>query len=130
WIGKKYGIHHIQISHYNSRVQEVTERRHYPIREALIKACENDMMLWTQQIFYVFWAERVSISKATGRSLYWMAHGVPQVFVFALISSHIGHSGHPSLDDSYMTLIRYAMLYIDLDTMCSRCRFRTSVLAM
>jgi len=40
------------------------------------------MTLWTQRIFYVFWAERVSISKATGRSPYWMAHGVEPLFPF------------------------------------------------
>ncbi len=45
------------------------------------------MTLWTQRIFYVFWAERVSISKATGRSPFWMAHGVEPLFPFDLVEA-------------------------------------------
>lgn len=87
WLAKKYGIHHIRISGYNSQAQGVIERRHYSVREALVKACEGDMTLWPKHIFYVFWAERVSISKVTGRSPYWMAHGVEPLFPFDIIEA-------------------------------------------
>jgi hypothetical protein len=87
WLAKRFGIHHIRISGYNSRAQGVIERRHHPVRESLVKACEHDMTLWTQRIFYVFWAERVSISKATGRSPFWMAHGVEPLFPFDLVEA-------------------------------------------
>jgi hypothetical protein len=87
WLAKKYGIHHIRISGYNSRAQGVIERRHYPVRESLVKACEGDMNHWTRRIFYVFWAERVSISKVTGRSPYWMAHGVEPLFPFDIVEA-------------------------------------------
>ncbi|KAJ6595925.1 hypothetical protein B0H10DRAFT_1828866, partial [Mycena sp. CBHHK59/15] len=82
WLSKQFNIHHIRISGYNSRTQGVIECRHHPVHEALIKACESNMTLWTQKIFYVFWAERVSISKAMGRSPYYMAHGVEPLFPF------------------------------------------------
>jgi hypothetical protein len=87
WLAKKYGIHHIRISGYNSQAQGVIERRHHSVRESLVKACEGDMTHWTRRIFYVFWAERVSISKVTGRSPYWMAHGVEPLFPFDIVEA-------------------------------------------
>jgi hypothetical protein len=33
-------------------------------------------------VFYVFWAERVSIQKSTGYSPYYLAHGVEPLFPF------------------------------------------------
>ena len=34
----RYGICHIQISPYNSQVNGVVERRHYNVREAIVKS--------------------------------------------------------------------------------------------
>lgn len=82
WLAAKYGIHHIRISGYNSRANGPVERRHYDVREAVSKACEGDLSTWTEKIFYVFWAERVSIQKSSGYSPYYLAHGVEPLFPF------------------------------------------------
>jgi hypothetical protein len=82
WLSKRYGINHIKVSGYNSRANGIVERRHYDVREAISKACEGDLQLWTERVFYVFWAERVSIQKSTGYSPYYLAHGVEPLFPF------------------------------------------------
>lgn len=87
WLSKRYGINHIKISGYNSRANGIVERRHYDVREAISKACEGDLDLWTERIFYVFWAERVSIQKSTGYSPYYLAHGVEPLFPFDIVEA-------------------------------------------
>ena len=42
WLGKKYGIRHITISPYNSQANGIVERRHFDVREALMKACDGE----------------------------------------------------------------------------------------
>jgi hypothetical protein len=87
WLSKRYGIHHIKISGYNSRANGIVERRHYDGREAISKACEGDLDLWTERIFYIFWAERVSIQKSSGYSPYYLAHGVEPLFPFDIVEA-------------------------------------------
>jgi hypothetical protein len=82
WLSKRYGINHIKVSRYNSHANGIVERHHYDIREAISKACEGDLQLWTERVFYVFWAERVSIQKSTGYSPYYLVHGVEPLFPF------------------------------------------------
>ena len=84
YLAKKYHIHHIRISAYNSRAQGPIERRHFDVREALIKAAEGDETKWPQVAPYVFWAERISIQKSTGFSPYRLAHGVDALLPFDL----------------------------------------------
>jgi hypothetical protein len=82
WLFKRYRINHIKVSGYNSRANGIVERRHYDVREAISKACKGDLQLWTEHVFYVFWAERVSIQKSTRYSPYYLAHGVKPLFSF------------------------------------------------
>ena len=87
WLSKRYGINHIRISGYNSRANGPVERRHYDVREAISKACEGNLELWTERIFHVFWAERVSIQKSTGYSPYYLVHGVEPLFPFDIVEA-------------------------------------------
>jgi hypothetical protein len=84
YLAKKYHIHHIKISPYNSQAQGPIERRHFDVREALIKASDGDISRWPDMAPSVFWAERVSIQKSTGYSPYYLAHGVEPLFPFDL----------------------------------------------
>ena len=84
YLAEKYHIHHIKISPYNSRAQGPIERRHFDVREALIKAADGDTSRWPDVAPSVFWAERVSIQKSTGYSPYFLAHGVEPLFPFDL----------------------------------------------
>jgi len=80
----KYGIHPIHVSPYNSQANGIVEKRHCDVREAIIKTCEGDETRWNQVVHSVFWAERITIQKATGLSLYFMMHGVELIFPFDL----------------------------------------------
>ena len=84
YLADKFHIHHIKISPYNSRAQGPIERRHYDVREAIVKATDGDISTWPDVTPAVFWAERVTIQKATGHSPYYMAHGVEPLLPFDL----------------------------------------------
>lgn len=84
YLSQKYNINYIRISPYNSRAQGVIERRHFDVREALIKAADGDSTRWPDVAPSVFWAERVTIQKATGYSPFYLAHGVEPLLPFDL----------------------------------------------
>ena len=54
------------------------------MREALIKAADGDKSRWPDMAPSVFWAERVTIQKATGYSPFYLAHGVEPLLPFDL----------------------------------------------
>jgi transposase InsO family protein len=83
-LARKYGIHPIHVSPYNSQANGIVERWHRDVREAIIKSCEGDETRWSQVVHSVFWAERVTIQKATGLSPYFMMHSVELIFPFDL----------------------------------------------
>ena len=84
FLAKKYGIRHIKISPYNSRAQGPIERRHFDVRESLVKAADGDEGKWHEVAHSVFWAERVTIQKSTGYSPYYIAHGTEPLLPFDL----------------------------------------------
>ena len=81
-IANKYNIRHIRISPYNSQANGIVERRHYDVREAIMKSAEGDEGKWYKFVHSVFWAERVTILKSCGMSPYFMVHGVEPLFPF------------------------------------------------
>ncbi|KJA18650.1 hypothetical protein HYPSUDRAFT_111329, partial [Hypholoma sublateritium FD-334 SS-4] len=81
---KRYHIHHIRISPYNSKAQGPIERRHYDVRESILKATDGKPDEWPDVFESVFWSERVSIQKSTGMSPYHIAHGLEAVLPFDL----------------------------------------------
>ena len=87
YLSKQYRINHIWISPYNSRANSPVERRHFDVRESLVKAAEGVEHCWSTVALSVFWAERVSIQKSTGYSPYFLAHGVEPLFPFDLFEA-------------------------------------------
>jgi hypothetical protein len=83
-LKERYDIPDIKISPYNSQANGPVERRHYDVREALMKATEGDESKWPLVAPSVFWAERVTIQKSTGYSPYYIAHGTEPLFPFDL----------------------------------------------
>jgi hypothetical protein len=81
-LASKYNIRHIRISPYNSQANGIVERRHYDVREAIMKSAEGDERKWYKVVHSVFWAERVTILKSCGMSPYFMVHGVEPLFPF------------------------------------------------
>ena len=84
YLSDKFHIYHIKITPYNSRAQGPIERRHFDVREALIKATDGDISRWPDIAASVFWAERVTIQKSTGYSPFYLAHGVEPLLPFDL----------------------------------------------
>jgi hypothetical protein len=80
----QYDICHIQISPYNLQANSVVEQHHYDVREAIIKSTLGEEVHWPLTAHSVFWAEQVTILKATRLSLYFMVHGVEPLFPFDL----------------------------------------------
>jgi hypothetical protein len=80
----KYGIHPIHVSPDNSQANSIVERQHHDVCKAIIKICKGDKMCWNQAVHSVFWAEHITIQKATGLSPYFMMHGVEPIFPFNL----------------------------------------------
>ena len=98
---KKYNVHHIRISPYNSRANGIVERRHLDLREVLMKLAGNRPEKWSNHAYHAIWAERISIQRSTGYSPYYMVHGVEPILPFDLaeqtyisptFSSRISHS--------------------------------------
>ena len=81
-LADKYHITHIRISAYNSQANGPVERRHRDVREALMKMADGEEEKWPTVAHAVFWAERITVLKSTGKSLYYMAHGVEPLLPF------------------------------------------------
>jgi hypothetical protein len=84
FLSQRYKINHIRISPYNSRANGPVERRHFDVRESLVKAAGSEENRWTTVAPSVFWAERISIQKSTGYSPYYLAHGLEPLLPFDL----------------------------------------------
>ncbi|KAJ8463434.1 hypothetical protein ONZ45_g17581 [Pleurotus djamor] len=82
YLAEKYRIRHIRISPYNSQANGIVERSHRNVRDALMKTVNHDEKRWVEACPAVFWAERVTISKVTGYSPYYLAHGLEPLFPF------------------------------------------------
>ena len=83
-LTSQYGIHHIQISPYNSQANGVVEWHHYDVREAIVKSTLGGEIRWSATAHCVFWAECITILKSTGLSLYFMVNSVKPLFPFDL----------------------------------------------
>lgn len=84
YLSSRYGIRHIRISAYNSRANGIVERRHLDVQESLMKTCNGNEKKWSDHIHSVFWAERITVSKATGYSPYYLVHGIEPALPFDL----------------------------------------------
>jgi hypothetical protein len=64
----RYDIHPICILLYNSQANGIIEHCHHDVWETIMKTCKEDKLHWYQVVHSVFWAECVTIHKATGLS--------------------------------------------------------------
>jgi transposase InsO family protein len=81
---ERYRIPQTKISPYNKQANGVVERGHFTIRESLMKACGDKPESWYTQVPLAFFADRVTISRVTGFSPFYMLHGVHPVLPFDL----------------------------------------------
>ena len=79
---ERYQIPQTKIYPYNKQANGVVERGHFTIQESLRKACRDKPESWYTQVPLAFFAERVTISRVTGFSPFYMLHGVHLVLPF------------------------------------------------
>ena len=76
WLVKKYGIRGIRIFPYNLKTNGRIERPHWDVRQMLYKATDGNPSKWFWFFHHVMWADRVTIRKGLGCSLFFMVTGV------------------------------------------------------
>jgi hypothetical protein len=87
YLSKRYHIHHIRISGYNSRANGQVERAHYDVRQALFKAADGDASKWSQVAASVFWSERVTVRKRMGCSPYFAVTGTHPIIPLDVVEA-------------------------------------------
>jgi hypothetical protein len=87
WLATKYHIYHIHISAYNKQANGLVECSHYTIWESIMEACEGDISHWLQVTPHIFWADRATIKKSIGYSLFYLAHGIEPVLPFDIVEA-------------------------------------------
>lgn len=108
---EKYKVHHIRISPYNSRAQGPIERRHFDVREALVKSAGGVETKWPEVAASVFCAEHVTVQKSMGYSPFYLAHGVEPLLPFDLAeSTYLCPAGEERLSTTELIVQQARML--------------------
>src|SRR5882724_8843985 len=68
------------ISPYNSQANGMVEKKHFDIRESLMKTCNIQHSKWVSMAPLVFWADQVTICCSINYSPSFMANGI-EVFL-------------------------------------------------
>jgi transposase InsO family protein len=126
WLEETYGIKHIRISGYNSQANGIVERKHFDVRESIMKSVQGQESKWPTVVHSVFWAERVTIKRASGMSPFYMAHGVEPILPFDLAeATYLTEPLQPWLSTEELITIRARQLQKreeDLEAMRERMR--------
>jgi len=88
YISKRYHINHICISGYNSRANEIVERSHFDVCQALFKATDGDQSKWHSVAYSVFWSERITVRRRMGCSPYFAVTGTHPLLPFDIAESN------------------------------------------
>ena len=80
---RRLKIPQVRISAYNKQANGVVERGHFIIREAIMKSVTHRKD-WPTQVPIAFFADRVTVSRVTGFSAYYLLHGIHPVLPFDL----------------------------------------------
>ena len=80
---RRLNIPQVRISAYNKQANGVVERGHFIIREAIMKSVTNRKD-WPAKVHLASFADRITVSRVTGFSAYYLLHGVHPVLPFDL----------------------------------------------
>jgi transposase InsO family protein len=83
---RRLNIPQVRISAYNKQANGVVERGHFIIREAIMKSVEQRRD-WPAKLPIALFADRVTVSRVTGYSAYFLLHGVHPILPFDLADS-------------------------------------------
>jgi len=107
----RYGIPQTRISPYNKQANGVVERGHFTIRESLIKACGDKPETWFHHVPLAFFADRISVSRVTGCSPFYVLHGVHPVLPFDLTeATFMIHGYRKGISSSDLLALRIRQL--------------------
>ncbi|KAG5633960.1 hypothetical protein DXG03_006452, partial [Asterophora parasitica] len=87
YLAKKYHIHHIRISGYNSCSNGIMEQPHFDIHQAMFNTANGVQSKWHSTIYAVFWAERIMVQKCMGCSPYYAATGTHLLLLLDIMES-------------------------------------------
>ena len=87
YLAKKYHIHHIRISGYNSQANGVVERSHFDARQALFKAVDGVQSKWSKGAYSIFWADRITVRRRMGCSPYFAVTGTYSIIPLDIAES-------------------------------------------
>jgi hypothetical protein len=87
YLAKKYHIHHIRISGYNSRANGLVERSHFDVQQALYKAVDGDQAKWSRSAYSVFWADHITICQRMGCSPYFAVTGTHPILPLDIVEA-------------------------------------------
>lgn len=80
---RRLNIPQVRISAYNKQANGVVERGHFILREAIMKSVTYRKE-WPTKVHLASFADRVTVSKVTGFSAYYLLHGIHPVLPFDL----------------------------------------------
>ena len=86
-VGKKYHVHHIRVSGYNSRANGTVERAHWDVRQALFKAADGEQDKWHRALYSCFWADRITTRKRMGVSPYFAVTGTHPIIPLDIVEA-------------------------------------------
>ena len=81
---RRQNIPQVKISAYNSKANGVVERGHFTVREAILKSCEHRTANWQEFVPHAFFADKVTVRRATGFSPFRLLFGTDPVLPFDL----------------------------------------------
>src|SRR5260370_19263284 len=72
---RKYKVHIVQISLYNSQANGKIERTQRSYLEAIWKVLQGNTSQWPGLLGYALWADRITVKRNTGYSPYYLLYG-------------------------------------------------------
>lgn len=96
---KRLNIPQVRISAYNKQANGVVERGHFIIREAILKSVKKATD-WAEKVQLAVFADRVTVSRSTGYSPFYIIHGVHPVLPIDLFDATFLVEGYKSGMDS------------------------------
>lgn len=124
YLEKRYHIHHIRISGYNSRANGVVERPHFDFRQALYKAADGDAARWSQVFHSVLWSERITIRRRMGCSPYFAVTGSHPLIPLDIIEATYLQPPPSSILSSEDLIVRRAIALQKRDAQVERLHSR------
>jgi hypothetical protein len=114
---RQYGINHIKISPYNSRVNGIIKQGHYPLWEVLLKCGERETN-WVHYFDHALWCEQARIRHDIGYLPHYLVYGYePLLPIDAAMRTFVWTPGPKSTEEllvDHIHLLKDKEQYIDI----------------